>query len=415
MAGTLRHPHFLFKKHFCKQGGFGMTVYFATLMLGLLVVGSASAQSASSNVAQQIETHERRAHELLSQKKPELAIKEFAAVVAIDPKNLDAQANLGVLLYFQQSYAEAEPHLRNAVEIQPSLANIRALLGMCERQLGKVDLARTDLETVVVQLKEPKILIESGLELIEIYTSAADLEDAARVVSILRKSAPTDPRILYTAYRIYTDLSSEALLDLSVVAPDSGQMHQAMAHELGRQGDLTAAIASYRAALAANAYLPGIHFELAEALNSTTESKLRVEAESEYKLAVAANNLDAKALTRLGDITTEKGDIDGAATYYRRALAVLPSDTDASIGLAHVYMQKNDAASALPLLEGAIAADPTNVMAHYRLSAVYRKLNRPEEAKEQVKEYQKYKEIKEKMRMIYKDLQVDAPQDGMGK
>ncbi len=38
--------------------------------------------------------------------------------------------------------------------------------------------------------------------------------------------------ILYAAYRIYTDLAGEAILGLSVAAPESGQMHQAMAHEL---------------------------------------------------------------------------------------------------------------------------------------------------------------------------------------
>ncbi len=55
-------------------------------------------------------------------------------------------------------------------------------------------------------------------------------------------------------------------LDLSVAAPDSGQMHQAMAHELAAQRDLTGAIANFRKALAIDPNLPGIHFELAEAL-----------------------------------------------------------------------------------------------------------------------------------------------------
>src|SRR6185437_14180831 len=122
-----------------------------------------------------------------SQKKPELAAKEFAAVVAVEPANVDAQANLGVLLFFQKDYLHAEPHLRKAIEQQPGLTKIRALLGMCERNLGQSDLARTDLQAVVDQLKEPSVRLEAGLELIELYTAAQDLPKAAAVVETLRQ------------------------------------------------------------------------------------------------------------------------------------------------------------------------------------------------------------------------------------
>jgi Tfp pilus assembly protein PilF len=385
-----------------------MRAYLLVVLLGLAGTGSA-AQPGSSSKAQQVQIHEQKAHELLSQKKPELAAKEFAAIVAIDPKNLDAQANLGVLLYFQKEYAEAEPHLRYAVDQQPDLTKIRTLLAMCERHLGKTDAARADFEAVIAQLKEPKLLSEAGLELIELYTATSDLVKAAAVVSTLREAAPTDPRILYAAYRIYTDLAGEAMLDMSIAAPNSGQMHQAMAHELGRVGDLPGAIADYRAALAADPQLPGIHFELAEALHSSPETKLKEEAEQEYRVAVADNALDEKALTRLGDVVAEKGNLDEAEKYYKQALAIVPGDVDAKVGLAFVYGQKDNPAAALPLLESAVAADPGNIMAHYRLSSVYRALHRPDDAKREIAEYKKYKDLKEKLRAVYKDMKIDTP------
>ncbi len=388
-----------------------MLVFPLLLLLGMGGVVADAAQSGNDPAVQQVQLHEQRAHQLLNENKPELAIKEFAAVLAADPHNLDAQANLGVLLYFQKNYVAAEPHLRDAIEQKPDLTKIRALLGMCERRLGKTDAARADLQAVVDQLQEPKIRLEAGLELIEIYTASQELEKAAAVVAVLRQGAPTDPRILYAAYRIYTDLAGEAMLDLSVAAPESGQMYQAMAHELVRERDTSGAIADYRKALAADPNLPGIHYELAEALHSSPDLKLRAEAEEQYKLAVATNGSDEKAIIRLGDIAAEKGELDGAATQYKKALALMPNDADAAIGLAHVYTEKNDSASAAPLLEQVIAADPTNVLAHYRLSAVYRKLNRPEDAKRELQAYQKYKDMKEKMRQIYKDLRLDSDQN----
>lgn len=387
-----------------------MRVWFLFLALILVEVQPAWTQTNSATPAQQIQQHEQKAHELLTQKKPQLAAKEFAAVLALDPQNLDAQGNLGVLLYFQNDYAGAEPHLRSAVEQKPDLVKIRALLGMCERHLGKVDLARTDLEAVFSQLQEPKVRLEAGLELIEIYTAKGELTEAARVVGILREGAPADPKILYAAYRIYTDLAAESLLDMSIAAPESGQLHQAMAHELNRAGDVAGAIKDFRAALAADPSLPGIQFELAEALHNSPDLKLKEEAVQEYKLAVAANPLDEKALTRLGDIAVEKGNLDEGEKYYKQTLAIVPNDVEAQVGLAMVYTQKGDPASALPLLEKAVATEPSNIMAHYRLSTVYRALHRPDDAKRELAEYKKYKDLKEKLRTIYKDMKVDTPQ-----
>lgn len=389
-----------------------MKVSVLLLWLGLLAV-RAGAQAGSA--AEQAKLHSQRAHQLLSEKKPELAAKEFTAVLTADPNNLDARANLGVLLFFEGRYSEAEPHLHATVDQEPDLTRIRALLGMCERRLGKTDAARADLEAAVSKLDDPKIKVQVGLELIEIDIASEDLTKAATVVEMLRQSAPTDPRVLYAAYRIYTDLAGVALLSLSVAAPESGQMYQAMAHGLVRERDINGAIMDYRKALAANPNLPGIHYELAEALHASPDLKLRAEAEQEYRLAVAANASDEKAITKLGDLTADKGDLAGAERYYKQALALAPNNADALQGLARVYTERNDSASALPLLERVVAADPTNVQAHYRLSAVYRKLNRPDDAKRELQAYQKYKDMKEKLRQIYRDLRLQNESDEASK
>jgi tetratricopeptide (TPR) repeat protein len=361
------------------------------------------------------QAHERKAQEYLNQKQPKLAIPEFKAVLAADPNNLNALANLGVLLYFEQNYAEAAPYLKQAVAKRPDLSKIRVLLGLAEKSLGQTAEARADLEASVPQLADPAVRTQAGLALIEIYVASQDLDKAAGVVSLLKQVAPTDPQVLYAAYRIYADLAGEAMLGLSLAAPQSGQMYQAMAHELQRERDLPGAITNFRKALAANPKLPGIHYELAETLYASPELKQRAEAEQEYKLAIAANTSDEKAIARLGDVTADKGDLDGAATYYKQALALVPDDADALLGMARVYTEKNDPNAAAPLLERVVTADPTNVTAHYRLSAVYRKLNRPEDARRELAAYQKYKDLKEKMRKIYKELRLDTPSDEEGK
>jgi Tfp pilus assembly protein PilF len=390
-----------------------MKVWAFFLLFCLSVANSCMAQQAAS--ASQASAHQQRAHQLLAQKKPDLAAKEFAAVLETDPTNLDAQANLGVLLYFQQKFSEAEPHLRAALEQQPGLVKIRALLGMCERRLSQTVAAQKDLQAVIGQLDDPGIRMEVGLELIEMHTASHDLTSAASVVELLRQKNPADPRVLYAAYRIYTDLAGESLIGLSLAAPNSGQMYQAIAHELVQQRDMNGAITDFRKAIAVNPHLPGIHYELGEALHASDDLNMRAEAEEQYKLAVAANPSDQKAITRLGDIAFDKGDLDGAAVSYKKALVLAPSDADAQIGLARVYTEKNDPKGAAPLLESVVKADISNVQAHYRLSVVYRKLKRSEDAKRELAEYQKYKDLKERLRKTYKALRLEDTESAQGK
>src|SRR5437763_16798656 len=70
---------------------------------------------------QQIESHARSAQEFLNQNRPDRAAHEFTAILELDPNNIDARANLGVLLYFQGDYAKAAPELRSVLKLRPAL------------------------------------------------------------------------------------------------------------------------------------------------------------------------------------------------------------------------------------------------------------------------------------------------------
>jgi tetratricopeptide (TPR) repeat protein len=366
-----------------------------------------------SGLAQQAvvspQEHERRANEFLKANQPAKAIPEFAALVAAQPDNLDAQANLGVLLYFQARPSEALEHLRKAVQLNPNLPRIQALLGLCEYQLGQLDAARADLSATVENLPDPKFRKQVGLTLVEVETAKQDLAAAAVTVAKLRDEAPTDPEILYASYRIHTDLAGDALLSLSLAAPQSGQMQQAIAHELERIRDLPGAIAALRKAIAVDPNLPGIHFELAEALHGSDSQADRAQAEHEYTIALEKNPHELQAAVRLGDLYAGRGDLDSAATFYQRALSQQPNNAEAALGLARVYSERNENEKALPLLQQVLTEDPTNIVAHFRLSALYRKMHRPDDAKRELAEYQKYKEIKDGLRQVYGTMRIQAP------
>jgi len=379
------------------------------LLLGspLLLVAQAT-----QDHAQEIAAHRQKAQEYLRQKEPKLAIPEFQAMVALDPNSVEDHANLGVLLFFQSSFADAIPQLKAAVALKPDLWRIQSLLGIAERRTGDEQDGRADLEAAFPHVEDEKLKINVGRDLIESYAATGDLDKAADTVAVLLKLDPTNPSLLYTSYRLHTDLAATAMLELGLVAPDSAQTHQAMAHELQRDRDLPGTIANLRKALALDPNLPGIHFELAEALHASDDQHLRAEAEAQYKLAVETNPRDPKAASRLGDIEVEKGDLAAASTYYRQALKLQPNSEDAAIGLANVLFEQGKPTEALPLLQGVEKDDPANSLAHYRLSAVYRKLNQPEDVKRELDLYKHYKEEREKLKSVYQQMRVTPAQNG---
>jgi Tfp pilus assembly protein PilF len=355
--------------------------------------------------------HMQKAHSYLDQKQPALAIPEFQAAVAIDPESVDAQANLGVLLFFQGKPADAIPHFRAALalskeERQPNLAKIQGLLGIAESRALDFANARKDMESAFPALQDQRFQVQLGLELVGLDTESGDLEKAANVLEQLRKAAPDNPEVLYAAYRTYSDLAGESMLALSLAAPDSAQMHQLLAHEDARQGNTNGAIAQYRKAIATNPHLPGVHFELAELLHTSTDDAVKKEAEQEYRAALLENPQDEKAILRLAEMDAQKGNREQSYQEYTKAVGLQPADADAKLGLAKALIEMNQSDKAMALLEETVQLEPTNATAHYRLATLYRKMGRADDAKREMELYKKFKEMKEKLSALYKELQV---------
>ena len=373
----------------------------------VLLLGTALCLSqAAPDKQRELAAHLQKAQDYFRQKRPDLAIPELQAATEIDPENAETQGNLGVLLYFQGKFADAIPHLRAALEKQPALIKMQGLLGIAELRTQDFADARKDMEATFPQIQDKKFKTELGLELVGFYTQSGDLDQAASTLAQLRRVDPGNLEVLYAEYRTYSDLSSESMMALALAAPDSAQMHQIMAHEEIKEGNTNGAIAQYRKAMAIDPHLPGIHFELAELLNTSQDASVKKEAEQEYRRALTANPLDEKAECRLGEIDAARGNTSQALEEFLRAVALQPADSDAVLDLAKTLIAMDQLDKARALLEEAIRIDPTNAIVHYRLSTLYRKQGRMEDAKREVELYKKYKDMKENLRAIYKELMI---------
>ncbi len=370
-------------------------------------LGIAPLWSQSSPSQSDLETLARRAQELLRSNRPDLAEREYEAILALDGNNLDARGNLGVVRFFQGKYAESIPELRRALQLQSSLWKIQALLGMAEKRTGETVTARADLENAFPRVQEQKLRVETGLELIELYYGSNELDKAAAVVSELKRLEPTNVEILYTAHQIYGELADESMLSIGMLAPKSARMHQLMAHEMARQGDTQGAIAQFREAAKVDPQRPGLRFELAEMLTNSANRADQDEAEQEYKAALAANPFDERAERRLGDIAARRADLKDAYAHYTRAVKLQPDDADADLGLAKTLIAMNEPEKAQPLLEHSAQLDPFNVVTRYHLAAIYKRLGRAEDARRELAEFRKLKDMKQQLREVYKEMRVE--------
>jgi tetratricopeptide (TPR) repeat protein len=363
----------------------------------------------AQGVQQKVDALEQQAKSYLQEQKQQLAIPVLREIISLDPKNVSAQANLGVLLFFQPNYAGAIPRLRAALELKPDLWKIEALLGIAEKRTGDPGAAQKDLERAFPNLDEEKIQLEAGLELIELDSASAQLGKALSVAARLEELAPQNPKVLIATYEISRQVMDQTLLSMMIAAPDSAEMHMIMAGELGRQGDHAGAIAQFREAILLNPMLPGAHFELAEQLRTSPDPALNAQAEGEYNAAIKVNQYDHLAWRQLGGVMAAKGDFKTAEEDYRKALTLQPKDSDAKTGLAIVLISSNRTDEAISLLESALKDDPTNLVAHYRLSALYRRAGRTAEAQREMDAFHHYTGVKDKLGRVFKQLQQAGP------
>src|SRR6202044_1865917 len=289
--------------------------------------------------------------------------------------------NLGVIAFFQRDYQKASQYFRKALAIDPSLAKPQALLGISQKRLGDPS-APALLEKSFQKLKDKQLRLQVGMELATLYDQQGDPGATACVMRSLVDLDPDNVDVLFMAQRVYSELADDTLNKLAVLAPGSARMQQVIAERLVNGGDLQGAIEHYRKALQIDPRLPGVHFELGEAIlqSAPHDPRTQADAEKEFEAAEAIDGDAAKAECGLGAIAASQSDLDRAFAHYQRAYKLAPSEVEAQLGLARLLMMQQKPQDAIKYLQDAIRIDPLNSEAHYRLALEYRRLQMDDRA-----------------------------------
>jgi tetratricopeptide (TPR) repeat protein len=266
---------------------------------------------------------------------------------------------------------------------------------MSEARLGHAAQARTFLEESFRRVPDPKLQSEAGMDLISLYDQNRELPRALEVLAVLEHANPSDPGLLYTAYRTYTELAAHTLVTLSRVAPDSAELHRILAQTAENQDDFAGAITQYRKALELSPALPGLHYELGQALlQSSSNEPARQEAEKEFLRALADDPADANSHYLLGEIAWLRSEPDQARAHYQEAVRLQPDFVDARIALGKALTALGRPAEAIQQQSEAIRLDPESEAAHYRLAQAYRKLGRADDAEREFATFRKLRDFR---------------------
>jgi tetratricopeptide (TPR) repeat protein len=367
------------------------------------LVGQTASRSA------ELATDLQRARAALKSNDQATAGQLFRAALKLNPTNVEAHANLGAMAFVHGDCAAAEEELHSALRTSPSLIKAQALLSLCERRLGQPS-AQTDMESSFEKLDDAKLRTQVGIELADVYYQQGELEQTSSVLHTLLELNPDNVDILFFAQRVYSELADDTLNKLAVLAPASARMEQLIAERLINAGNLKDATEHYRKALQINPKLPGMHFELAEALMeaSPNNADTQKEARSELDAAVQVDGDSSKVECEMGRISLLQSNADDAFAHYQHAYKLNPKDAQAEIGLADLLKMRNKPEEAATYLRMAVASDPFNAEAHYKLSQVDRELHLEDEQKKELQLFLDIRATRDKVKLLYRQMNPQA-------
>ena len=262
-------------------------------------------------------------------------------------------------------------------------------------ETGHCHEALPQLKTALGHIADPALKRRAGSAGVRCSMSANDAPGAVSFLLWLNREFPHDPEVLYLTSHVYSDLSIRASNELLTTAPGSPQVHELNAEALETMGKWNDAAQEYRAVLAKEPEMPGIHYRIGRLLLSQPDappsSKDAAKTEFEEELKIDPNNAGAEFV--LGELARQAEQWPNAIAHFSRATQLDAGFADAYIGLGRALLGSGKALEAVAPLKTAANLQPDNPAVHFQLATAYRRAGNKPEAD---REFALYKQASEK-------------------
>lgn len=351
-----------------------------------------------------------------AQRQWDLAGREFRRALRLDPVNLDAHYNLGVLMMMRGSAGEAIPHLQRVPTAQSQLNLVRAEL-QTHRTTDAVRAAKAlsdkNKNDVQVQFslgvllasehlyKPAQRMLEQAAVLepdsVEILFNLAQVllrtgQNARAELTLNRalKLQPENAETLYLLAKSYTAESRpldalDALMRAHKIAPDNADIIFLMAQVTMSQNYFEDAIPLLESGLKVAARRPDLLAALGESYFMAGKTEKAID---EFN-ALLEIDKSARSYAFLGLSYRNLGRFDEAKTYFQQGVALDPRNSTCLFNLGFIAERHGDAADAEHFFQQTLKYNPDFSDALLELANLRTAAKRLPEAEELLRRYVK--------------------------
>jgi len=301
-----------------------------------------AAKPAASDTA---DSHLGKGYDALRQDRYEVAVSEFRAALALDPKlTLRARFPLAVALFEMHKGEDARRELEAVRREVGEHPNVSYYLGRLDLEDHNFDSAIQHLTKAMVKPPFPDTAYYLGFA----YFKQGDLAAAEKWLKKAAEDDPQEPRVQYQLGLVY--------------------------RKQGREEEAKKALALSEEQRQREADQSKLQIECAQKLDQGTREDARAVCEQLYD----PDNADK--LTALGSIYGQHGDPEDALKPFRRAAELAPQSPQTQYNLAMAYYQLNQFEAARGPLENALKRWPDLFQLNALYGAVLSKLGEDSQA-----------------------------------
>lgn len=309
----------------------------------------------------------------------EQAERLYGMILKLQPQNLDALRQFGILRYQQGRHNEALQSLSAALRAAPNHAAVWSDLGVVHAALGRLEEALACYDrAIALDPNHADAFSNKGNALVGLKRREEALASYDRALAI----KPRLVAALANRGGLLRDLGrleeSLACLDKALaIKPDHPDALNNRGNALTDLGRFKEALASFDKALAANASVPN-------AANNRGNVLVKLgrlgEALASYDKAIALTPHNAEAWNNRGQALRLLKRYEEAATCSKAALAIAPNYANAFNSLANALMDLKRPVEALASYDKALACKPDFVEALTNRAQAYIELGRTPDA-----------------------------------